>query len=158
MSWTYSGNPGYSAKDQVRFLIGDTSAKDPLLLDGEIDWLLSQYQNNAIAAAIRGCETIMTKFSRMSDESVGQVKISFSQKAKAYQTLVNQLRQRISIEDMTPFAGGISHAQKREEEANTDRVKPDFTKQMMDNKEYGPGLPSQGGLLEWAPNDDGNGD
>ena len=147
MSWTYSGNPGHSAKDQVRFLIGDTNSRDQLLLDGEIEWLLSQYNNNAMATAIRACETIMSKFTRMADESVGQVKISFSQKSKAYQSMINQLRQRIAIEDMTPYAGGISKSDKRTEDQNTDRVQPDFTKQMMDNEEFGPGLPNVDDLL-----------
>lgn len=144
MSWTYSGNPGHSLKDQVRFLIGDTNTRDQLLLDGEIEWLLSQYNYQPVAAAIRGCETIMTKFSRMADEAVGQVKISFSQKSKAYQTMVNQLRQRIAIEDVMPFAGGISRAQKQTEDANADRVRPDFTKHMMEDHEIGPGVGPNG--------------
>lgn len=147
MSFTYSGNPGHSTRDAVRFLIGDTSSKDPLLLDGEIDWLLGQYSNKPMSAAIRACETIASKFSRMSDEAVGQVKISFSQKAKGYLTMRDELRQRIALEDIAPYAGGISRSDKRTEEANTDRVKPDFTKQMMDDNEVGPGVGPDGQLL-----------
>lgn len=151
MSWTYSGNPGSSAKDAVRFLIGDTDSKDPLLLDGEIVWLLSLYNNSPINAAIRACETVMTKFSRLADESVGQVKISYSQKYKAYQNMSAALTERLTKEDMTPFAGGISKSQKKEEEQNTDRVKPDFTKHQMENEQISPWVTSNEALTDEDP-------
>ncbi len=147
MSWSYSGNPGHSSRDQVRFLIGDTNSRDQLLLDGEIDWLLSLYNGSPLLAAIRGCETIMSKFARMADETVGPVSIQFSQKYKNYQVMIDQLRRRSATEDMTPYAGGISISDKHTEEQNTDRVKPDFTKHMDDNTQIGPGVPGVAGLL-----------
>lgn len=142
MSFTYSGNPGHSAKDQVRFLIGDTDKCDPLLQDGEIIWVLTQYENTPMNAAIRCCESIISKFSRMADEAVGQVKISFSQKAKSYNTTLQMLRSRLAMEGAVPYAGGISVSDKITQDMNTDRVRPDFTKLMMENYEIAPWVTS----------------
>lgn len=136
--WTYSGNPANSAKDQTRFLIGDTNESDQLLSDQEIEWLLSQYNNTPINAAIRATESIIGKFSRLADEAVGQVRINFSQKAKAYAITLNMLVNRLAKEDASPFAGGISIAQKQSQVLNNDRVRPDFTKHMMENNQIAP--------------------
>lgn len=136
--WSYTGNPNHSANDLTRFLLGDTDITDQLLSDEEIAWALSQYNNTPMNAAIRLCETIMSKFSRLADESVGQVKIQFSQKAKSYRLMLNDLRCRLAMEDASPFAGGISVAQKQAERMNSDRVRPDFSKHMMENMQIAP--------------------
>lgn len=136
--WTYSGDPSQSAKDQVRFLVGDTNEKEPLLQDGEIRWLLNQYQNTPLNAAIRACETIISKLSRAVDESVGRVSISFSQRRKGYADTLLMLRQRLAMEDAVPYCGGISVTDKYTQDMNTDRVRPDFTKHMMENDQIAP--------------------
>lgn len=136
--WTYSGNPNYNAKDQTRFLVGDTMRSDQLLSDQEIEWLLSQYNNTPINAAIRATETIISRFSRLADETVGRVKIDYSQKAKAYQITLNMLRNRLAMEDASPYCGGIYVSDKISEAMNTNRVRPDFTKHMMENWDIAP--------------------
>lgn len=136
--FTYSGDPRTSAKDEVRFLTGDTDVRDPILLDGEIEYLLDLYNRTPLNASIRACETIAAKFSRMCDETVGQVKIIFSQKHQQYIELAEKLTERLSKEDMTPYAGGISQSDKETVAQNTDRVKPDFTKHMMEDNQIGP--------------------
>lgn len=138
MTWLYSGNPGYSAKDQVRFLIGDTDSTDPLLQDAEITWVLSQYNNAPMNAAIRCCEAIIAKFSRLANEAVGQVRIDFSQKAQAYTKMLTMLKTRLATEDASPYAGGISVSDKQAQTQNTDRVRPDFRKHMMENEQIAP--------------------
>lgn len=142
--WTYSGNPGFSAKDQVRFLIGDTDPDDPQLYDGEIEWTLSQYNNAPLNAAVRAVESVMTKYSRQVDENVGQVKIFFSQRLKAYQQTQNILLQRLAREDAIPYAGGIYVSDKQTQDMNTNRVRPDFTKHMMENYDIAPWVTSNG--------------
>jgi hypothetical protein len=138
MSWTYSEDPNTSPKDYVRFLIGDTDREEPLISDQEIIVFLNNYNQGVIMSAIRCCETIAAKFSRRVNESVGQVKMDFSQAAKAYREMALDLRRRGAIEDMKPYAGGISISDKLAQDSNTDRVKPDFTKQMMDNNQVSP--------------------
>lgn len=138
MSWTYSGDPQTSAKDETRFYIGDTDKTDPLLNDQEISFILKQYNFSAINAAIPCCNFIMTKFGRMADESVGQVKIMYSQKVKAYRQIKEDLRELLAITDMTPYAGGISVSDKLTNNQNTDLVRPDFSKHMMENQDIAP--------------------
>lgn len=136
--WEYSGNPAYSAKDQTRFLVGDTNKFDQLLSDQEIVWLLSQYNNTPMNAAIRACETIVTRFSRLADETVGKVRIEYSQKAKGYMTTLTMLRTRLALEDAAPFAGGINVSDKINNYQNTNNVRPDFYKHMMENWDIAP--------------------
>lgn len=146
MSWSYVG-PASSAKDQVRFLIGDTTGTPvsmQILSDEEIEWLLSQYNDSPIQAAIRACETVIAKFSRMSDETVGSISIRFSQRAQGYRDLIADLKTRIATEDCTPYAGGISKSDKQTQEMNTDRVDPDFKKHMMENQDISPWVTDPG--------------
>lgn len=143
MPFTYDdADLANSPKDQVRLLIGDTNKNDPILMDGEIRWVLSRYNNASMNAAIRCCEIIISKFSRQVDETVGQVKISFSQRAKAYKDTLADLRQRLATEDCSSYAGGISRTDKWTNEQNTDRVRPDFTKHMMENQNIAPWVTS----------------
>lgn len=138
MAWTYSGDPGSSTKDTVRFLIGDTSSKEPLLQDAEISYLLGLYNNAPNNAAIRCCEVIMAKFSRLMDESVGQVHITYSQRAEAYRKMRVDLVNRLGVQDMRPYAGGISRSDQETNALNTDRVKPVFRQHMMENQQLSP--------------------
>lgn len=145
MGFSYSGDPETSTKDAVRFFIGDTCESEPLLHDGEIFYLLRLYGDGVIQTSIRACETIMAKFARLVDESVGDVKLSYSQRIKGYQEMRDELRQRLTIEDCTPFAGGISKNQVKLTDQNHDRVKPDFTKHMMENRQISPWVTGQDG-------------
>lgn len=147
MSWSYSGNPGANAKDAVRFYVGDTEKCSPLLQDEEIEWLLEKYAYAPLNAAIRACEAIAAKFSRQADETVGRVSISLSQKSKAFLKLSDRLRERLATEDCLPYAGGISVTDKATNEANPDRVKPDFDKHMMENSDISPWVTGPGGNI-----------
>lgn len=138
MSWSYSFNPDNSAKDQVRFFIGDTNESDKLLHDEEILYLLKLYNNFPLNASLRACEMIIAKFSRMADQSVGSVSMSYSQKSKAYRDLMNDLRLRIGIEGARPYAGGISTFDKQTNNQNSDLSEPIFTKHQFENKQVAP--------------------
>ena len=139
MSWTYSENPASSKKDQVRFLIGDTDSKDPLLSNEEITYILSLYNNAPMNAAIRCCETIVSKFSRLADETVGQVSVKYSQIAQTFmKTTMPMLRARLAMEDSSIYAGGISNVDKQNNIQDRDRVRPDFSKHMMENYSIAP--------------------
>lgn len=140
--WSYSGDPRNSPKDQVRFLVGDTDESDPLLLDGEINYLLSTYQNNPFNAAIRACETIMAKFSRMVDETVGGVKISFSQRIKNMNLTRTMLVARLATEQIKPYAGGISISDMQQVAQNADRPRQPMCLHEMENHQIGPAAPA----------------
>lgn len=138
MAATYTGNPGSSPKDTVRFLIQDTEECHFLLQDGEISWVLGQYNNAPMNAAIRCCEILIAKFSRQADETAGPMKIMYSQKSKAFRLLLVELRNRLATEDLQPYAGGISRTDEKINDRNRDRVRPDFAKHMMENQLISP--------------------
>lgn len=49
--WNYSGDPSTSSKDAVRFLIPDTDETNPILLDKEIEYLVTTEGTVKLAAA-----------------------------------------------------------------------------------------------------------
>lgn len=136
MTWTYQ--PVKTPKDQLRLLIGDTDINEPLLQDEELEYLLNIYNHSPMNSAIRACELIMAKFSRLADESVGSVSIQFSQKVKSYMEMRNDLVTRLCKEDMTPVCGGISVSQKTRNNLDKDRVQPMFENHMMENQLISP--------------------
>ena len=141
--WSYNiGTPSESPKDQVRFLIGDTDSTDQLLQDGEIIYLLGQYNGAIFESSIRACEAIQAKFSRMADESVGSVKISFSQKAKGYERLKATLIQRIATETIQPYCGGISISDMIQVDQNPDRPCQPIRLHSMENQNIAPWVSS----------------
>lgn len=137
MSWTYGYNPNDNTKDMVRFLIGDTDPTDPLLQDEEIQYLLNQggAPQNVAVMAIEG---IMAKFSRMADETVGGVKINFSQKLKNMDLMKQAMIQRIATTSIKPYAGAISRSDMLQVSQNPDRPCPPFNLHMMQNFNVSP--------------------
>ena len=136
--WSYSGDPNHSPKDQVRFLIGDTDENDQLLRDAEINYFLTQYNNVAINAAVQCLEAIMAKFSRMVNETVGGVKIDFTDKIKNMNFMKVALIQRIATTTATPYAGGISISDMIQVAQNSDRPCPPMTLHEMENQQIAP--------------------
>ena len=87
MTWTYSGNPGASALDEVRFLIQDTDTTDQLLSNEEINYLLTQFAQDAFGAAISAITALIAKGSRVVEESktVGDLSLSIKSGARVAQ-------------------------------------------------------------------------
>lgn len=142
MSWSYSGNPGASAKDAVRFLVGDTESVDPLLSDQEIEWSLTQNSSSPQATALFLCDRLIAKFARLADETVGRISISYSQKAEGYRKLKADL-QESAVHDAMPYAGGISISDGQMVSGDPDRVRPAFTKHMQENHQVSPAISSE---------------
>lgn len=46
MAWTYSGDPSTTDVDEYRFHIGDTDAEEPILQDGEIQYIVANHKNH----------------------------------------------------------------------------------------------------------------
>lgn len=92
MAFTYSGNPATSDRDAVRFLIQDTDSDDVLLQDAEVDWCITQAGASVYQAAHDAAYAIASKFSRMAtSKSVGDMSLSYADRAKAYFELANEL-------------------------------------------------------------------
>lgn len=117
-----------TAKDQVRFLIGDTDATDPQLEDETIIAVLTSIEPNYARAAVLCCRAIAALYSRLDDRRSEEQQESASQKAKAYLALATTLELKASRTGIIPYAGGISVADKQSVDDNQDRVAPAFTK------------------------------
>lgn len=125
--WTYSAAPGSSPIDAVRFLVGDTDPDDKQMDDCEIEFLLDQNGgplNAAICAAL-GLAAIYSR--EVTDRNQGD-RGSLSQH---YIDLASELQKKRARRAVAAYAGGLSHAEKGAQEANTDRVAPEFTRDMM---------------------------
>lgn len=138
MPWSYGGDPSLNAKDAVRFTVGDTDNSEPLLQDAEIQYVLNIYNQVVLNASIRCCEMIMARFARLVNQKVGSVSMDYKDRIAQYKEMRDDLSIRLTKEDCTPFCGGISISQKQQEVHNTDRVKPDFSKHMMENDQIAP--------------------
>lgn len=125
MTWTYSGDPSSSNRDAVRFAIGDTDSTDEQLSDAEIAYLLAEH-GNVYAAAQEAVRNLLAKFARLVDKSVGDLKISYSQRLAAYRALLDRLGERQLLEHGTIYAGGVSQARKDIVEDDDDLVQANF--------------------------------
>ena len=96
MTFTYSGNPGASALDEVRFLIQDTDTNDQLLSNEEINYLLSAYNDDAFSAAVAAVSSLIAQAARVQEESktVGDLSLSVKSGARLEQwhALLNRLQ------------------------------------------------------------------
>lgn len=132
MGWSYLNKPGVRDLDTVRLLIGDTDDCDQLLQDEEIQFFIDQW-GCPKTAAIESALALAARASRMVDESVGQVRVSFSQRAQKYYDLADRLRERQNIVSGRAIVGGVSKADKKVLESDQDRVEPSFRKDLHDN-------------------------
>lgn len=135
MVWSYSGDPGSSDKDAVRFHVQDVISIDPQVNDEEIEFLLTEENNDVLRAAARTAEVIAAKYARQVDKSLGGYSLSAGRRQEKYERLAAKLWARagaVGVGLATPFAGGISGTQKKVAEADTDRVLPAFTRQMQE--------------------------
>jgi hypothetical protein len=134
MTWSYSVTDlATSAKDAVRLLIGDTLMTDQQLQDEEIDYFISRRGSNYGAAA-ECCRSLQAKFSRSVDYTTAATKAMYSQLAKAYGIKAAEFESKVASSGAAlPYAGGISVADKRRQQQNTDRVQPQFQVGMDDN-------------------------
>jgi len=145
MTWTYSGDPATNARDAVRFLTGDTDTNDQLVNDEEIAWTNNQVTGSDTATtalyevSYRVMVAIASKFSRLADQAVGDLKVDMFQKATNAREQAKLLYAQASREGNTPtpYAGGISVSDKEIDEDNSDIVQPYFSRGQWTNSRGG---------------------
>jgi hypothetical protein len=131
LTWSYSGNPSASAKDEVRFLVGDATVGDQLLQDEEIAYCISAGGTARLGAAL-AAEAIAAKFSRLADRSVGQVSVSCSQKSAQYRKLALELRASDAASSVLPRFGEVERSKSDELDIDTGVIQPSFRVGMND--------------------------
>jgi hypothetical protein len=133
-TWTY--DPALIATTplyQVRRLIGDTNTADQQLFDEEINWAISQ-RGGSYGGAADCCRDLAAKYSRDVDTVQGELHRLYSARSKAYSLRAIEMNRVAAMTSKgAPYAGGISRADKRTQESNTDRVDPQFNLLMMEN-------------------------
>lgn len=128
MSWTYSGDPSASTRDQVRFELGDTDVNDQQLLDAEVDYLIATHVDPFMAAA-GGCDALARKFSRHAQKTVGKLSVAANQRAAAYRLRAQELRQQaFRTSGLSGIVmGGTSISEKEAFGNNPDTTQPNFS-------------------------------
>ncbi len=134
MTWTYTADPENVPRDAVRLLIGDTDTADQQLQDSEIDFYIATY-GSALMAAGKAARALAAKYTRKADKEVGDLKIAYSQIAKNYFLLAEQLEAQAGRtgSQVQIYVGGVSRSEKARVEANTDRSAPSFRRGQFDN-------------------------
>lgn len=131
MAWNYNAiKVGSSDLSTIRALIGDTSSGDQQVSDEIIRMFDSQEQNVWLAAAAC-CRQLASKHSSSVNKRVGSLWLDRSDKAKAYQGMARDYTRQgmLRVGARMGTAATLISA-KDTEEADTDRVKPAFTRDM----------------------------
>ena len=134
MSWTYDLTQLASSQMmQVRYLVGDTLATDQQVQDEEIVFSLTQRPNVYGAAAIV-CRSLASKLSRQADVVDKDLRTMLSSRAKAYSARAIEYDNKANVRGAgLPYSGGLSIADKIQNEKNPDRTQPQFGIGMEDN-------------------------
>jgi hypothetical protein len=102
MAWTYSGNPGASPLDEVRFLIQDTDSTSQLLSNEELNYLLASYLD-PYSAAVAAVVSLIGKASRQEEESKKVGDLSLTRKAGARVAQWEALKRHLEAERFRRF-------------------------------------------------------
>lgn len=129
MTWSYSGNPGASDLDHIRFLIQDTDTTDQLFSNEELTYLFNSY-GDAYSAAIAAVTTLIAKGSRVQEESktVGDLSLSVKSGARVtqWETLLKYLKaERFRLSPAAPVINPnaiVPTVKRVEEDESTDFV------------------------------------
>ena len=137
MTATYSNQPGTVDVDTVRHLIDDknvTTSTDALLTDEEIQFHIDTEPHIYIAAA-EAAVAVASKFGGAeTSKQVGDLRRDFGEgRVSMYHALAGRLRAN-AYRTVTPFAGGLSKAEKVTGDQDTDRVDPAFTRGQHDHE------------------------
>lgn len=103
MAWSYSGDPGTSDKDELRFMVADTDDTVPLLTDEEIGYLISRwmprYGSMQMVASVAAA-SIGRKFAGVTSIQADGVSVNVSEISKAYADMAASLRQEAERADI----------------------------------------------------------
>lgn len=97
MTWTYTADPTSSAKDAVRFLVGDTTPNAPFTMqDEEIAWNLAEVNGEVYRASANSAENLAALYTgqaKSESKTVGGLEITraYNDRAKEFQALANML-------------------------------------------------------------------
>lgn len=113
MAWTYSGDPSSSEVDEYRFLLGDTDPEEPILQDGEIQYIVDTYTNHN-TRLFHLYDAAANYFARQIERKVGPIEEKpqermrhFRYKANYYRDLVKGVGLSLPISSKSIFKKGM---------------------------------------------------
>ena len=150
MSWSYDEtNLGTSTPAErlntVRFLVGDTNTLDQQVQDEEIEFALSEKNDNVYRAAAFVCRTIASQYARrVNTELDGALRSDYSDLMGNYQALAREMDRTAKTTggSLGMSVGGTRRSTVGTVRDDNNRVKPSFTKDKFKNP------PNQDGLGE----------
>lgn len=101
MTWSYTGIPSSSSKDEVRFWTQDVNPQRPLLSDEEIGYLIDNWleqTGSIVYVSAIACEVIAAKFAPETSVSADGVSVSTGELQQKYITLAQRLRDTAALE------------------------------------------------------------
>lgn len=113
MTWTYSGDPGASQLDELRFWVQDTDLAVQLLTDEECRYLLAKWfpvTDSIVFTAAVACEVVSAKFAGEVSVSADGVSVSTSELQEKYLRLAARLREQYKSDlssSATPIVSGV---------------------------------------------------
>lgn len=131
MAWSYSGDPGSSPLDGLRFSIGDTDSALPILSDEELLYILIGHNDDVATSTIYAMYAILSKYARLKDETVGGLQARYSQIYEHYRTLIQERLSFNAAANVAPgaiYCGGISIADKQSNDLDDTTVQSKFKK------------------------------
>jgi len=143
---------------QVRLRIGDTISSDPMIQDEEITYLLT-VRPSIWGACADCCRSIAGRLSREADTVDKDLRTTLSTRARSFLRMASEYETKaIARGGALPYAGGLSFADKAQNELNTDRVQPQFSIDMDDNYEPVAPVGNEGTPLPSGQAEDDEGD
>lgn len=120
----YTGDPANVPTDAVRLEIGDVNPVLPLLADTEVQYFLDKNNSSIKKAALDAAKTILFKLSKYVRERADIIEYYGSDYFKQYQSAlmlyIKDPNFSIALEGATPYAGGISRSDIRNNINNSD--------------------------------------
>jgi len=134
----YGNAPTSDPIDEVRLLIGDTDEDNEILTDEEISYYIVK-RGTGLGAAIGAAYAMAAEFSKLADETAGDVEVKWAQRARNAIALAEKLQGQFNGTDgnavpVNVYAGGISVTDMQTRNSNPDRVQGKFAIGSMDSQ------------------------
>lgn len=95
MAWTYSGDPTSSELDKYRFFLGDTDPEEPILQDGEIQFVIDEYKSHNYRLFLL-YDAAANFFARQIEFKVGPIEEKPQERMRHFRYKANYYRSSIS--------------------------------------------------------------
>jgi hypothetical protein len=125
LQFTYNFDPQNVPADAVRWHVGDTDSRRPLVDDREISYALTKGGDIVEQASIIILKQLANKFAREADISVGEVSKSLGDISDKFRSRAEDMESDLSTRSL-PFFGGRSISGKITLDQDGDAVPPHF--------------------------------